>query len=792
VANKIQLELVVDDKGTAHIKRFGRGVEDTAQKAETSIKRTDRALGALSTTLLSMASIYTAARFGQKIIADASALEEVTNKFNVVFRGQERQAEGWARTLVDSYAMSTREARQYLSSIQDLLKPMGMQAKAAGKLSFEIAKLSADLGSFNNLPTAKVMDDIQSALVGNYETMKKYGVRLNAALVDQEALTAGLAATKDELTAAHKAQAAYNLIVKGSKDAIGDTARSTGSYAFQVKQLNANFEELTTTLGIYLLPALTDLTREMNEFFKSAKVLERIPEWIDALKLAFPMWMGSPSRGMDIFEGIQTRREESRPYFFRGKIPPRPSLEGGGTGAGAAGLSSKDLLKIEKELWQEQLREYEQLGKDEYAMYFANTREAEEKILAYKRQKSDEALQYRILQYQRLGEEEAAMWQASSVSSDTYLKQYAQFVKEHGTLTQQMAEGVQHALDEQAAKATKTYDMMFAVTTEFAESSKLVMSTVLFDGIRGELEDFGDYFDLFLDRMVNTWARTVADMAVEWAANLGKDALSSVLGGGGGSGGILGAIEKIPVVGGIVSGIASLFHEGGVVGPGGEAIPLKTGEYVSVLKRGEVVLTQDMLRNLGISTGDLGDIASFMQAARFITAGANVPGVMGLPSEAMSAAQKGSIMQGIATVLGGFLLGSPTTVGWGIAGLADAAGAVGGFGHEAAGGFGFGPGYQWGGVVPHDMMARVHRGEGVFRPDQMRELAPVGTITKAIASELRKIIGSSRKGTGTVSIHIDLDSRRIYDGMYDATSGKKALIHPRAIEGYLETVGLDI
>ena len=84
-------------------------------------------------------------------------------------------ANQWARNLVDNYAMSTREARFYLSAMQDLLVPMGMNADAAAKMSYEVAKLSADLASFNNMRTEDVMRDIQSALVGNFETMKKYG-----------------------------------------------------------------------------------------------------------------------------------------------------------------------------------------------------------------------------------------------------------------------------------------------------------------------------------------------------------------------------------------------------------------------------------------------------------------------------------------------------------------------------------------------------------------------------------------------------------------------------------------
>jgi hypothetical protein len=123
----------------------------------------------------------------KKVVSAASDLEEMVGKFNVVFAGQLPIANQFVEELQEGFSVSEREARQYLSSIQDLLVPMGMAADKAALMSGQIVKLSADLGSFNNLPTEQVMLDIQSALVGNFETMKKYGVVLNEATVKQKA-----------------------------------------------------------------------------------------------------------------------------------------------------------------------------------------------------------------------------------------------------------------------------------------------------------------------------------------------------------------------------------------------------------------------------------------------------------------------------------------------------------------------------------------------------------------------------------------------------------------------------
>jgi len=221
----------------------------------------------------------------KKSIDAASDLEETVSKFNVVFGDQKKAAEKWAADLVDGYAMSTREAKQYLSSVQDLLVPMGMQAQSAAILSNEIVKLSADLGSFNNLPTAQVMLDIQSALVGNFETMKKYGVILNETVVKQEALNMGLWDGKGAVEASVKAQVAYELMLKSSKAALGDMERTSGSYANQTKKLHANIEDLSVILGNELLPLATDTVKMFNDWIKANQGLiqQNISEYFDKM-----------------------------------------------------------------------------------------------------------------------------------------------------------------------------------------------------------------------------------------------------------------------------------------------------------------------------------------------------------------------------------------------------------------------------------------------------------------------------------------------------------------------------
>lgn len=327
-SNTIELRLTVKDDGSIVIKQFtGEGVKDLEKLEKSSVSMTST-MGAglqqlrshwLAFTAATAGAIYVVQRVAKDALKVASDLEGAQKRFSIIFRDQIGLAEEWAETLRGGYAMSQREAKQSLSSMQDLLIQMGMNTKSAGSLSFEIVKLAADLGSFNELPTAQVLGDIESAMMGNYRAMRQYHIVLTDASVEQYALSHGLAKNADELTQAQRAWAAYNIILKKSGDAIGAMARNQDDYDTQLKKYHANIEDLKSLLGEALLPAATNVVKKFNEWVTANESLlaQRMPEYADRLTTGMEkLWniaqkVGSVFAYVSIGETLsETRAEE--------------------------------------------------------------------------------------------------------------------------------------------------------------------------------------------------------------------------------------------------------------------------------------------------------------------------------------------------------------------------------------------------------------------------------------------------------------------------------------------------
>jgi len=270
-----------------------RMTKDGAGKMSKSFKLVSKSVFSLQNAILGGAGAAGLVYALKGAIDAASKLEEATGKFSVVFKGLEGDAERWSTGLIDSYGLSERAAKEYLSSMQDLLKPMGMVAGEAGKMSDAAVKLAVDLGSFNNLKTEDVLRDIRSAMVGQYEPMLKYGAVLKASTVAQKALEMGLASTVKELTAADKAMASFQLITEASGDAMGDFARTSDGYANSMKILEGRIEDLKATIGAIVIGPVTDMVQKLSEWVKANDDLlkQDVPRYIElvgnAAKLAY-------------------------------------------------------------------------------------------------------------------------------------------------------------------------------------------------------------------------------------------------------------------------------------------------------------------------------------------------------------------------------------------------------------------------------------------------------------------------------------------------------------------------
>lgn len=192
---------------------------------------------------------------GKKIYDFAVDTGESLSKVNVIFGDSAKEIEKWSKGTATSIGTSQNEALAAVGTYGNLFRSFGVGEKAATKMSKSLVETAADLASFNNTSVDDALQALQSGLSGETEPLKKFGVALTDVRLKDEAVRLGLIKTnKEALTPGAKSQAAYALIMKDSKLAQGDFARTSDQNANSQRILIAKIKDMASALGQSLIP----------------------------------------------------------------------------------------------------------------------------------------------------------------------------------------------------------------------------------------------------------------------------------------------------------------------------------------------------------------------------------------------------------------------------------------------------------------------------------------------------------------------------------------------------------
>lgn len=206
-----------------------------------------------------------AVKYGKDAIVAASNLAETVSKVGVIFGDSAREVEKFAAQAASTLGQSKQQALDAAATFAIFGKSAGLAGDDLVKFSTDFTSLASDLASFNNTSPQDAILAIGSALRGEAEPLRRYGVLLDDASLRQAALELGIVSTtKNALTPQQKVLAAQELIFRQTGDAQGDFARTSDGLANSQRILAAQLDNVKTTIGTALLPIATSLFAEFS------------------------------------------------------------------------------------------------------------------------------------------------------------------------------------------------------------------------------------------------------------------------------------------------------------------------------------------------------------------------------------------------------------------------------------------------------------------------------------------------------------------------------------------------
>ena len=198
-------------------------------------------------------------------IQAASDLQENTTKISVIFGDAGKAVTDFAKTAAREIGQSQNQVLAAAGTFGTFGKAAGLAGNQLATFTTDFVSLSADLASFNNSTPDEAINAIGSALRGEAEPLRKFGVLLNDATLKAAAMELGIYKGSGALTAQQKILAAQKVIYEQTGDAQGDFERTSDGLANQQRILSAQFENVKIKIGEALLPAFQKLITFLNE-----------------------------------------------------------------------------------------------------------------------------------------------------------------------------------------------------------------------------------------------------------------------------------------------------------------------------------------------------------------------------------------------------------------------------------------------------------------------------------------------------------------------------------------------
>lgn len=240
------------------------GINKSSGLALNGIKKMGVSLSGLMRQILPFVGIWQIFSLGKTAIEFSSDLTEVQNVVDVTFGEFRQKVEDLASVSIADLGMSELTTKQLAGRFQAMGTAMGIAKGEMADMSVELTRLTGDMASFYNVEQADVGKALQSVFTGETEPMRRYGIDLTNATIQQWALNKGINANVNSMTQAEKALLRYQYVMDNTWASQGDFIRTADTWANQVRVLKEQLRSLAGVIGGTLINALKPFVKAMN------------------------------------------------------------------------------------------------------------------------------------------------------------------------------------------------------------------------------------------------------------------------------------------------------------------------------------------------------------------------------------------------------------------------------------------------------------------------------------------------------------------------------------------------
>jgi hypothetical protein len=314
-------------------------------------------------------------------VAKFNDFYEATDLFHNAMGNLSGEADTLISKMQGLLGVDPTKAMTYMATIQSLGTSFGLASDKAYVLSKNLTQLAYDEASYWNKNVAETFTAMSSAISGEIEPIRRLGIDLTQARLQQELLALGFNKQVSSLSQADKAVLRYIAIMKQTANVQGNLAQTIQSPANQIKILKAQLDMLAKSVGSLLYPALKSI---LPPLIAAVQLIREFVEWVAKLmgvKVVFTDFtksadsVGGIGDAMDDTADSTKKAAKALKDYTMGFdelniIDPTQGSSGSGSGASAGNilgdvdLSGYDMFKQYNEEFAKQIDAIKQKIKD--------------------------------------------------------------------------------------------------------------------------------------------------------------------------------------------------------------------------------------------------------------------------------------------------------------------------------------------------------------------------------------------------------------------------------------------
>ena len=236
---------------------------------------------------------------GKQALQTASNIQEVQNVVDVAFGSMAWKAEQFSKSALEAFGMSELSAKKTTGIYMTMAKSAGISESAASDMAVTLAGLTGDVASFYNISQELADVRLKSVFTGETETLKELGVVMTQTNLQAYALSQGINKNISDMNQAEQTTLRYNFVLDRLAFVQGDFARTSNSWANQIRILQERFKQLLGIIGNGLIAALTPVVKFLN------MIIGKLITFANVISAVFGRLFGKKSEGQQAPSGFK-------------------------------------------------------------------------------------------------------------------------------------------------------------------------------------------------------------------------------------------------------------------------------------------------------------------------------------------------------------------------------------------------------------------------------------------------------------------------------------------------------